>query len=115
MSDQHRAPPVGAKECWATAAALEDVPTDGMIGVTLEGAELALFNLGGEIFATSNICTHAQALLTEGWLEQGVVECPLHAGRFDVRTGAALGPPVVCDLKTYRVRVTGNSIKVEIS
>ena len=60
-------------------------------------------NCDGEIFATDNICTHAYAKLSDGWIERGEIECPLHAGRFDIRTGKATAPPCADDLKTYPV------------
>jgi nitrite reductase/ring-hydroxylating ferredoxin subunit len=68
-----------------------------------------------EILATDNICTHAFALLSDGWLDGDCIECPLHAGRFDVRTGKALGPPVDEDIKVYPVRIVGDDIQVKLA
>ena len=51
------------------------------------GLNLALYHVGDAWFCTDNICTHAFALLTDGWLEGHVIECPLHGGQFDIRTG----------------------------
>ena len=69
---------------------------------------------GVEIFATDDVCTHAYAKLSDGWLDKGEIECPLHAGRFDVKTGKATAPPCTDDLKTYPVRVSGNEIQVKL-
>ena len=76
--------------------------------------ELALYDVGGEVFATDNLCTHAQAFLTDGTLAGDIVECPLHGGRFSVRSGAGLGPPIPCDLKTYPVRVAEGEIQLRL-
>ena len=85
-----------------------------VLGVSVGEEQIALYNLNGEIYATSNICTHAFALLSDGWLDGEVIECPLHAGRFEVKTGKGLGPPIPCDIKTYPVRVVGDDVQVRL-
>ena len=99
-------------EEWLTVALRSELPAGGMKAVAFGGRELALYDVGGEVYATDNLCTHAYALLTDGSLEGGVVECPLHGGRFEVATGKGLGPPIPCDLQTYRVRVLDNEIQL---
>ena len=86
-----------------------------MIGVTVGDEQIALYDVAGTIYATDNICTHAFAMLTDGWLDGGEIECPLHAGRFDVATGKGLGPPIPCDLKTYKVRVVGDDVQIDMA
>jgi nitrite reductase/ring-hydroxylating ferredoxin subunit len=98
---------------WVTVAQLADVGEGEVLGVEIGDTSIALYNLDGEICATDNICTHAFAMLSDGWLDGDCIECPLHAGRFDVRTGKALGPPVDEDIKVYPVRVVGNDIQVK--
>ncbi len=75
---------------------------------------VAVFNLGGEYFATDDICTHAYASLAEGYVEDGCVECPLHAGRFDIKTGKAQGVPVTEDIQTFKTVIKGDEIFVEV-
>ncbi|MCH2557697.1 MAG: non-heme iron oxygenase ferredoxin subunit [Alcanivorax sp.] len=76
---------------------------------------IAVFRLDGEFHATDDTCTHGQALLSEGELdEDGVVECPWHGGTFDVRTGEALSFPCVLPLKVYPVRVEGNKVFIDV-
>jgi nitrite reductase/ring-hydroxylating ferredoxin subunit len=82
--------------------------------VTLGEREIALYNIDGEIYATDNLCTHAYALLSQGWLDGEVIECPLHGGRFEVKTGKGLGPPINDDLKTYAVRVVGDDVQIRL-
>jgi naphthalene 1,2-dioxygenase system ferredoxin subunit len=85
-----------------------------MLAVKFGAFELALYDVGGEVFATDNLCTHAQAFLTDGTLAGEIVECPLHGGRFSVRSGAGLGPPIPCDLKTYPARVAEGEIQLQL-
>ncbi len=99
---------------WIRAASAADIPVDEMKAVQIGGANIALYNLDGDFYATSNICTHATAFLTEGWLEDGIIECPLHAGRFDVRTGKGQGAPISCDLQTFQTRIENSDIEILI-
>jgi naphthalene 1,2-dioxygenase system ferredoxin subunit len=95
---------------WIDATAMDDVPADDVIGVLVAGRDIALYNAGGEIFATDNICTHGQARLCEGFLEGHEIECPLHQGRFDVRTGQPTCAPVIEAIRSYPVRIEGGRV-----
>jgi ethylbenzene dioxygenase ferredoxin component len=74
---------------------------------------VALYNVDGEFYATSNICTHAIALLTEGYLEGGTVECALHGGCFDVKTGEATHFPCEDPLDTFEVEVSDGAVFIK--
>jgi nitrite reductase/ring-hydroxylating ferredoxin subunit len=102
-------------EHWITVADRSAVPPDSVLGVKAGELDVALYNVEGRIYATHNICTHAQALLSDGWLDGDVIECPLHGGRFDVKTGKGLGAPITCDLKILPVRIEGDTIQVNVS
>ena len=99
---------------WVRAAARADLAEGEVLGVKVAGHSIALYDVDGRIFATDNICTHAYARLSDGWLDDGLIECPLHAARFDVRTGKVLDPPATEDLKTYPVRVIDDTIEVKL-
>jgi naphthalene 1,2-dioxygenase ferredoxin component len=95
---------------WVDAAALDELPAEDVKGIQLQGLDIALYRVGADVFATSDICTHAQARLCEGFLEGHEIECPLHQGRFDVRNGKALCAPLDEDLKTYPVKIEGGRV-----
>jgi naphthalene 1,2-dioxygenase ferredoxin component len=95
---------------WTDAAAVIDVPPDDVIGLSVAGREIALYNAGGEIFATDDICTHGRARLCEGFLDGHDIECPLHQGRFDIRTGQPTSPPVIQAIRSYPVRIEGGRV-----
>jgi anthranilate 1,2-dioxygenase large subunit len=99
---------------WQRAASLKSIPEDGVLGVELEGTPLALYNLGGRIYATHGVCTHALAILAEGFVEDGKIECPLHQGLFDIRTGKALCAPLTEDIPTFAVKVEDDDVLVDI-
>jgi naphthalene 1,2-dioxygenase ferredoxin component len=100
---------------WVKAADRGALGEGEVIGVVVAGHEIALYDMDGQIFATDDICTHAYAKLSDGWMEKGEIECPLHAGRFDIKTGKATAPPCIDDVKTYEVRVAGGEIQVRLS
>lgn len=101
---------------WVRAASLAELGEGEMTAIEVNDRSIAIYRLEGgeEVFATDNICTHALAFLTEGWLEGDIVECPLHGGCFNVRTGAGQGDPITRDLATYAVRVQDGEILVGI-
>jgi naphthalene 1,2-dioxygenase system ferredoxin subunit len=99
---------------WVKAADRTALGDGEVIGVIVNGKEIALYELDGEVFATDDICTHAYAKLSDGWFDNGEIECPLHAGRFDARTGKATAPPCIDDIKTYPARVEAGEIQVKL-
>ncbi len=100
---------------WVKVAAAADIAEGNMLGVRIGEREVAVYHMpGGEFRATDNICTHEYALLTDGWLENGEIECPLHAGKFDVRTGKALCAPCERDLAVFEVKVEGGDVLVNV-
>ncbi|AJP47893.1 hypothetical protein PG1C_04245 [Rugosibacter aromaticivorans] len=93
---------------------LGDIAPGEMKPVDVAGLKpIALFNLDGTHYATSNICTHNIAMLTDGYFEGEVVECPLHGGSFDIKTGEPLSFPCEIALQTYPVIVEGDEIYIE--
>ncbi len=87
-----------------------DLPPGQAIAVTVGDKRLALFSVDGTVVAIDDTCTHAEASLSEGCLEDGAVECPLHGAQFDLRTGAVLSLPAVVPVHTYEVRVEGTDV-----
>ena len=82
--------------------------------VEIEDKRIALFNLGGEIYALDNACTHVGGPLSQGRVEDDEVECPWHGSRFDIRTGEVRMFPAKEDVATYKVCITGDDVEVEI-
>ncbi len=98
------------KGSWTALCALDDIPEGGMHHVEYEGKWIVFYHLDGQVFATDNICPHAFALLSDGWLEDGLIECPLHGALFDVKTGQVKRGPADCAVKTYKVDVQQNRV-----
>ncbi|HJT05682.1 MAG TPA: non-heme iron oxygenase ferredoxin subunit [Stellaceae bacterium] len=102
-------------ESWVAVASVTALPEGDMVGVKVGDRLIALYNVAGRIYATDNVCSHAFALLSDGWLDGSEIECPLHAGRFDVTTGKGLGPPIPSDIRTYATRIVGDRIEIDLA
>ena len=99
---------------WVKAAEAADFADGDVRGVEIGGKDVAIYRIDDEFYATGNICTHAFALLSDGFLDDCTIECPIHAGRFDIRTGKALGRPVTRDIESYPVKIDGGAVLVDL-
>ena len=97
-----------------TKACPANIPPGECKGVVVNGANVAVFNVGGSFHATSNICTHQFALLSEGYVDGDVIECPLHQGRFSILTGEPEGEPVSKPIRVFPIRVEGGDVFVDV-
>lgn len=101
---------------WHDVAAEADIPLGDVIGRIAADRQIALFRLSDGVYATDAICTHGNASLCGGFVEDdGSIECPLHQGRFDIRSGRALCEPLERDLAVHPVRVAGGRVYVQVA
>ncbi|MQF48842.1 non-heme iron oxygenase ferredoxin subunit [SAR202 cluster bacterium AC-647-N09_OGT_505m] len=80
--------------------------------VEVEDERILLANVGGQYYAVTDLCTHAECPLSDGDLDGEVLKCPCHGSQFDVRTGEVVAPPADEPLTLYAVRVEGDDILV---
>jgi NAD(P)H-dependent nitrite reductase small subunit len=92
------------------ASASEVSPGAGKL-IEVDEREIALFNFGGEFYATSNMCPHRGASLAEGFLEAGKVFCPWHCFDFNLKTGECSMVPSL-RIETYEVKIVGDEVFV---
>ena len=92
---------------------LIDLPSGAVKQVKLGDVPVCLANVGGEVFAVSDTCTHARISLSGGCLEGRQIVCPWHGAMFDLKTGRATCGPAYGDLQTYKVTVDSGVITVE--
>lgn len=94
-------------------AAADDVPVDGTLRVEIEGTPVCLVNAGGAVYALHDVCTHALASMSEGFVDGDTIECPRHGAQFSVVTGDALTPPASRPLPVFRVAVSDGRVLVD--
>ncbi|MEX1667354.1 non-heme iron oxygenase ferredoxin subunit [Zhongshania guokunii] len=100
---------------WAFICKVADLPRNDIGTAKHPGGrlDLAIYQLDGEIYVTSDRCTHGAASLSEEGEQQGhIVECAWHNGRFDVRTGEALTMPCRTPLPFFDAKVIDGDIYI---
>lgn len=95
---------------WFEVARVDDLAPGEVMYVEVGNDPVALVNLDGEYFALNDICTHQEASLSDGEVIGDEIECPLHGGAFEIRTGLPANFPVVVPVETYEVKVEGDVV-----
>jgi nitrite reductase/ring-hydroxylating ferredoxin subunit len=75
---------------------------------------LAVYNLDGEFYVTDDTCTHGPGSLSEGYIEDDIVECNFHGGQFNIKTGEVAAPPCMVPIKTYPTTVENGKVVIEV-
>jgi nitrite reductase/ring-hydroxylating ferredoxin subunit len=92
----------------------DEVAPGSAIRVEAADLVLAVFNVGGEFYVTDDNCTHGPGSLSEGYIEDDIVECNFHNGQFNIRTGAVVSPPCMVPVRTYPAVVEDGTVYIEV-
>ena len=79
---------------------------------TLGSEDVCVARIGDEVFAVADICSHAEASLSEGDIKDYKIECWLHGAEFDLRSGEVLIPPAFEDIETFAVVRDGDTVTI---
>ncbi|MGE0313248.1 MAG: non-heme iron oxygenase ferredoxin subunit [Lautropia sp.] len=112
--DENREQPADDVAGWTDVAAAAALDPDFPLAVVVDGEPVGLYLHDGEVRALENVCPHAHAILTDGFQEAGLIECPLHAARFEIATGLCLDEIGQRDLVCHRVRVRDGRVEVAL-
>ncbi|MDR5758558.1 anthranilate 1,2-dioxygenase ferredoxin subunit AndAb [Caballeronia sp. LZ035] len=99
---------------WQDLGALDDFTEGEPMAVVAGEKPVAVFRLGDDVFALHDLCTHGHARLSDGFVEDGCVECPLHQGLFDIRTGAPRCAPVTEAVRAYPIRIVDGQVQIHV-
>lgn len=91
---------------------LSDLAENKAVKVELDGRDICVVRQGSEVFAIADLCSHAEASLSEGDVTTGRIECWLHGAEFDLRSGEAVTPPASAPIETYSVSIEGNTVRI---
>jgi nitrite reductase/ring-hydroxylating ferredoxin subunit len=97
-----------------TVARVSDIGPGELMYVEAGDAFVCLINLDGELHALDDTCTHEEASLSDGTIDGDEIECPLHGGAFNIRTGEPTAFPVVVPIEKYELRVVGDEVQVKV-
>lgn len=100
-------------ESWKRVCSAAQLPEGEPFGVTDREQRIALYKVNDEVFATDDVCPHAFALLSTGFLEDYVIECPLHGGMFDVRSGKCTSGEYR-DVRAFEVEIRDGEVYVNL-
>ena len=92
---------------------LSGLPAGERLGAWVSGIKVLVANVGGQIVAVDEQCTHMECSLLDAPMKEGIIVCPRHLAAFDVRTGKVLRGPATEDLPTWNVKIEGDDILVE--
>jgi 3-phenylpropionate/trans-cinnamate dioxygenase ferredoxin subunit len=97
---------------WFEAARVGEVADRSCKAISINGSDVALFNLDGEYFAIDDLCTHQASALSSGWIEGDRAVCPWHLAEFSIRTGEALKAPAYESVHSFPVRVRDGIVEI---
>jgi NAD(P)H-dependent nitrite reductase small subunit len=98
---------------WKHICAATELPEGEPVGFKVGDQRVALYKVGDEIFATDDVCSHAFALLSTGFLEGHIIECPLHGAMFDVRDGRCRSGAYK-DIRAFKVETRDGEVYVHL-
>lgn len=92
----------------------EDLMKGERLFLEIDELPIVIFNIGGELYAIADVCSHDDGPVGDGELDGYEITCPRHGASFDVRTGKVLSLPAVVDIPAYPVQVVGGMIEVGV-
>ena len=99
---------------WVRACASNEIDEEDLIRWDHEGGTYAIYRAEDGFYCTDGLCTHEDEHLEAGLLAGHVIECPLHQGRFDIRSGKVISPPPYKELDTYPVKIEDGQVYVKV-
>lgn len=100
---------------WIDLGAADEFCENTPVAKQAGGQPLAVFRLGDDVYALRDKCSHGNARLSDGYVEDGCVECPLHQGLIDIRSGAARSAPITTAVRSFPVRVVAGRVEVDVA
>ena len=100
---------------WIRACATDDIESEDLIRYDNGDRTFAIYRSpDDEFFCTDGLCTHEQVHLADGLVMDHIIECPMHNGQFDYRTGEAKRSPACENLRTYPVKIEDGSVFIDV-
>ena len=100
-------------ENWLEVSDESGIEVEDIVRFDHDNKTYCIYKLEDGYYATDGLCTHETVHLEDGLVMHGEIECPMHQGIFDIKTGKAVSPPACEDLKTYEVKVEKDKIYIK--
>ena len=102
-------------DSWHPVCKEDEIDMDDLIRFDFEESTYCIYRIEDGFYATDGICSHEAVHLEDGLVMDGEIECPMHQGIFDIKTGKAKSAPACIDLKTYPVKSEDGNIFIQIN
>ena len=102
-------------ENWIEVGKSDSIDMEDLIRFDHSGKTFCVYRIEDGFYATDGICTHEAVHLEDGLVMDDEIECPMHQGILNIKTGEAISPPACDDLKTYPVKVENDLVYINIS
>lgn len=99
---------------WVAVLSLDEIETNGVTLVHAGARDYVIYDAPDGLYASQAYCTHSGALLRDGYFDRHLIECPLHQGCFDIRTGEPKGAPATRKLRIVDVRTRDGMVELRI-
>jgi len=101
-------------ENWVEVSDESGIEVEDIVRFDHDNKTYCVYKLEDGYYATDGLCTHETVHLEDGLVIDDEIECPMHQGIFNIKTGKAISPPACVDLKTYPVKVDNGKIFINI-
>jgi len=99
---------------WKLVCNESEIEIDDLKRFDYKDKTFCIYKLKDGIYATDGLCTHEAFHLEEGLVMHEEIECPMHQGIFDIKSGKAVSEPACVDLKTYETKVEEKKIYIKL-
>ena len=99
---------------WILVCNESEIEIDDLKRFDYKDNTFCIYKLKDGIYATDGLCTHEAFHLEEGLVMHEEIECPMHQGIFDIKSGKAVSEPACVDLKTYEIKVEEKKIYIKL-
>jgi 3-phenylpropionate/trans-cinnamate dioxygenase ferredoxin subunit len=99
---------------WHVVGRRQDVDEDQPLSAKIGDQEVGVYLVDGRLYALEDVCPHAYALLSQGFIDGDTIECPLHQAIFSIPTGRCEEGPSPRDVKVYAVKEENGDILVNL-
>jgi len=103
------------KENWQHVGETDKMDIEDILRFDHKDKTYCVYKLEDGFYATDGVCTHEAVHLEDGIVMDGEIECPMHQGIFNIKSGEAISPPACKDLKTYSIKVENDKVYIKIS
>ena len=105
---------MSAGPSWVAVLPATELERNGVTLVRAAGRDYVVYDASDRLYASVAYCSHQGALLRDGYFDRHLIECPLHQGCFDIRTGEPRGAPATRKLRVVEARTRAGMVELRV-